>query len=133
MRALPLLLLVLAGCPYDTPDCQVDDDCSGSKVCTRNGECLAASEVRVVRVAWTIRGQAASATTCGPTPNFYLLFGSFDASDTYGYEPVPCAAGVFTVDKLPSRYNSVEIGADGRFQQEAVFDSQGHATFDLMP
>ena len=134
MRAVPLLLIVLAGCPLpDDGNCQVDDDCSGSKVCARNGDCLAASDVRAIRVTWTIRGQPASAATCGTSPNFYILFASHDFNDSYGYEPVPCVSGVFSVDKLPTKYYSVEIGADGRFSQEAVFDSQGHASFDLTP
>ena len=133
MRALPLLLLVLAGCPPLDGECQVDDDCSGSRVCARNSECLPSSDVRVTRTSWTIRGQAASASTCASTPDLYILFGAFDPNDTYGYEPVPCAAGVFTVDKLPKRYTSVELGISGRFSDQAVFDSQGHAVVDLMP
>jgi hypothetical protein len=134
MRALPALLLLLAGCPpVDDGECQVDDDCSGSKVCTRNSECLAPSEVRATRTSWTIRGQPATASLCAATPDLYILFGSFDPNDTYGYEPVPCASGVFTVDKLPVRFNSVEVGIQGRFSEQAVFDSQGHASVDLMP
>jgi hypothetical protein len=132
LAALALTLALLAGCPYSS-DCVVNDDCGGHDVCARNGECLAPSEVRAVRVTWTIRGQQPSTMNCGAAPNFYILFGSFDYNDTYGYEPVPCASGVFSVDKLPSRYNSVELGADGRFSQMAVFNAQGQATFDLMP
>jgi hypothetical protein len=136
MRAAALILVavVLAGCPLPpNGDCQVDDDCSGSKVCARNGDCLAQSDVRAVRVTWTIRGQAPTMTSCSTSPNFYILFASHDFNDSYGYEPVPCASGVFSVDKLPTKYYAVEIGVDGRFSQEAVFDSQGQATLDLMP
>ena len=133
MRAIALLAL-LAACDFTSGgDCTSDGDCSGSEVCARNGECLAQSEVRFVRVSWTIRGQAASATSCAATPNFYILFATNDPGDVYGYEPVPCASGVFTVDKLPTRYITVEMGVDGGFSQQAVFDSQSHATFDLTP
>jgi hypothetical protein len=134
MRALLLLMaLLLAGCP-PVGECQVDDDCSGSQLCARNSECLPSSEVRATRTVWTIRGQTANATTCASTPDLYIVFGSFDPNDTYGYEPVPCAAGVFSVDKLPKRFTSVELGVVSRSTSEmAVFDSQGHAAVDLMP
>jgi hypothetical protein len=130
----PLLLLLLAGCPrrYDG-DCMEDTDCGGGAVCARNAECLPASEIRAVRVTWTIRGMDANATTCAPTPNFYLLFASTQVNDTFGYEPVPCAAGLFTVDKLPLRFISVEIGIEDWFQESKAFDAQGNVAFDLAP
>jgi hypothetical protein len=133
MRAAVLLLL-LAGCPNPTgSDCQIDDDCGGNDVCARNSECVAPSDVRAVRVTWTIRGMPASAATCAATPSFYVMFSSPQRSDTYGYEPVPCAAGLFTVDKLPKRFNAVEIGIDHGYSEAAAFDSQGNASFDLAP
>lgn len=136
MRSLlPLigLLFGLAGCPSNSGDCSKDSNCSGNDVCARNGECLAPSQVRSIRVMWTIKGQAASATTCAATPNFYILFASADPNDLYGYEPVPCPAGVFSIDKLPTRYVSVEMGVDGGFSQDAQINAQGQATFDLRP
>ena len=48
-------------------------------------------------------------------------------------DPVPCDAGQFFVDKLPTRFGSVEIGERGGFTMEKVFDSSGNVTFDLMP
>src|SRR5690349_7909926 len=90
-------------------ECAADFDRSGSDVCARNGECLPPSQVRSVHVTWTIRGAPASATNCAPTPSFYVLFASPQVNDTYGYEPVPCESGLFTVDKLPRRFVSVEI------------------------
>lgn len=133
MRAAVLLLL-LAGCPDSTGSaCQVDDDCGGSNVCARNGECIAPSNVRTVHVTWKIRGAPASATTCAATPNFFIMFSSPSRTDTYGYEPVPCASGLFTIDKLPTRFNAVELGVDGGYSEATVFDSQGNAAFDLAP
>jgi hypothetical protein len=129
-----VLLLLLAGCPDTTgSDCQVDGDCGGNNVCARNGECISPSDARGVRVTWTLRGMAASATTCARTPNFYVMFSSPARSDTYGYEPVPCAAGLFSVDKLPKRFNAVELGVSGGYSEVAAFDSQGNAAFDLAP
>jgi hypothetical protein len=131
MRAL--LLLVLAACPSNNGDCTKDSSCGGGEVCARNGECLSSSQVRSIRVMWTIKGQPAGAASCALTPNFYILFASPDPNDLYGYEPVPCAAGVFSIDKLPSRYVSVEMGVDGGFSQDAQINAQGQATFDLRP
>jgi hypothetical protein len=135
MRALALTAAValtgLSGCG-DPTDCSTDQ-CGGGDVCARNDECLPPSEVRTVHVSWTIRGVAASPTNCSRTPSFYVLFGSFQQNDTYGYEPVPCEAGLFTIDKLPKRYTSVQIGVDGGFSQDGAFDAQGVASFNLMP
>lgn len=135
MRYVVLLLLVfLAACPDTTgSDCQVDDDCGGNNVCARNGECIAPSDVRAVRVTWTIRGMPANSATCAATPNFYVMFSSPARSDTYGYEPVPCPVGLFTVDKLPDRFNAVEIGVENGYREATTFDSQGNASFDLAP
>lgn len=109
-----------------------DSDCGGD-VCTRNGECLAASDVWSVKVSWTIRGMPANATTCAPTPDLYLYFGGTYANDTFGYEPVPCMAGQFTIDKLPKRYTSVELGVQGGASSYAPIDGSGHAMLDLSP
>jgi hypothetical protein len=131
-----LALIALAACGSPTNrsgDCDVDDDCGGDYVCARNGECLPPASVRAVRVTWTIRGQTASSYTCAESPSLYLLFLGFDPNDSYGYEPVPCNAGELFVDKIPTRFNSFEIGARGGFSMEKVFDSSGNVTFDLMP
>ena len=129
-----LIAFALAACGGGSGgDCTIDDDCGGAAVCARSSECLPASEVRVVRVTWTIRGMPASDTTCGATPDFYLLFAAPSFNDTFGYEPVPCRAGLFTVDKLPRRFVSVEIGVDGRFAETKAFDANGNVAFDLFP
>lgn len=134
MRRLAVLLLVSAACGSPSGgDCALDGDCSSGQVCARNSECLAASAVRTVHVTWTIRGVAANDTTCAQTPSFYVMFSSPEISDTYGYEPVPCKAGLFTVDKLPTRFNAVEIGVENRFAETAAFDANGNAAFDLFP
>lgn len=134
MRTLALLGLVAsAACGPPNGVCAQDSDCGGD-VCARNGECLPASAVRSVRVMWTVRTQPANASTCGTTQNLYLMFFGFDPNDAFGFEPVPCDAGLFSIDKLPTRFTSVEIGdTNHRFQQEKVFDAQGNVSFDLAP
>jgi hypothetical protein len=133
MRALVIALLACAGCPGGDGECTVDSDCSGSKVCARTSECLPASEVWPVRVTWTIRGAPASDAACAPTPSFYVMFAGTGPNDTFGYAPVPCKAGLFTVDKLPRRYVSVEIGVENGASDAKALDANGNAAFDLFP
>ena len=126
--------LLLAGCPSSssTKQCMTDADC-GTEVCARDGECLPPAEVRPVKLSWTIRGSAASPTTCASSPNFYVQFDSQDVNDSFGFEPVPCDQGQFTVDKLPTRYLQAEMGIDNRFLDAQPIDAMGQATFDLFP
>jgi hypothetical protein len=134
MRAFALVLLACAGCPSGNDgDCKIDSDCGTGNVCTRNTECLPAGEVRSARITWTIRGMPANETLCAPTPSFYVLFAGTQLNDTFGYEPVPCKAGLFSIDKLPRRFVSVEIGVSGGFSEVQAFDAQGNAAFDLAP
>jgi hypothetical protein len=110
MRALAVLAL-LVGCGSSSQSlCKSDSDCGGD-VCARNGECTAASNIRMVKVTWTVRGQQASATTCAPAPSLELYF--YSTEDTFGYEPVPCMEGQFTIDKIPLRYDQVELDRQG--------------------
>jgi hypothetical protein len=129
-----LFLLALAGCPKDSPpaECMADSDC-GTQVCARTGECLPATSVEPAKVTWTIRGSAASPTTCAQSPELYIQFDSQDPQDIFGYAPVPCDPGQFLVDKLPKRYIQVEMGIDNRFLDAQPIDATGHASFDLFP
>ncbi|HEX5060744.1 MAG TPA: hypothetical protein VFV99_15350 [Kofleriaceae bacterium] len=133
MLRFATLVLVLAGCPGGGDECHVDSDCGHNLVCARNSDCLPASEVRSIRVTWTIRGMPANEMLCAKTPNFYLMFAGTSVNDTFGYEPVPCKAGLFSIDKLPLRFVSVELGVDGGFSEVTAFDAQGNASFDLAP
>lgn len=133
MRALLMLSLLAGACgPGSDGTCEVDDDCGGS-VCARTGECLSASSLQSVRVTWTVRGQMANATSCAPSPSLYILFGGFDPGDTLGFEPVPCDAGLFFIDKLPARFQSVELGERGGFALEMSILAGQTVAFDLMP
>jgi hypothetical protein len=131
------LPLVLAACPADplpqTQYCNVDSDCGG-EVCARDGECAAASDIRGVKVTWTINGQAASMTTCAPAPDFYLEF--YDTSYCYDfcYAPVPCMQGQFFIDKIPLRYTEVALSSDqSNFAVTKLIDATNTASFDLNP
>ena len=73
----------------------------------------------------------ASDTTCAATPNFYVLFSGTQISDTFGFSPVPCKSGVFSIDKLPRRFVSVELGVENGNSEVTSIDAQGNASFDL--
>lgn len=128
-----LALVALAGCPSNQPAmCESDSQC-GANVCARNGECLPASEVRSVRVTWTIRGAPANATTCASMPSLYIQFDGSTVQDSFGYAPVPCQEGVFSIDKLPSRFAQVELGVEGGPLTIGDIQPDGTASLDLTP
>jgi hypothetical protein len=149
----PLVLALLGGCftqpaqdPGYTPGwgsgigggdgpggfgCHTDSDC-GSQVCARDGECLLASEVHIIHVTWTVNGAAASPATCAQSPDLELTFEA-DYSQSFGFAPVPCMAGKFTVDKMPTSYTTVMLGPEASLGDgpSTAFDAQGNATLDL--
>jgi hypothetical protein len=111
--------------------CAQDSDCSGGEVCARAGSCFPTDQIRQIAVVWTVDGQPASEAACGDHQNFTLQFDS-NVGYSYGYEPVPCRAGKFSVDKMPTVIDFVEMfddsqaGADG-----SIDESTAQATLDL--
>ncbi|MBS1119638.1 MAG: hypothetical protein H6Q90_1866 [Deltaproteobacteria bacterium] len=132
MRWLPLLALTLAaGCPVNNGgggECQVDRQCR-DQVCARDGLCSDASDVRVVKATWTINGAPPDAASC--TSDLYIRFESGDPADSIGFSPVPCTIGQYTIDKLPRRFLSVELGVEGGTRDVSTIDATGNATLDL--
>lgn len=127
MRAALAVTLALAGCMQTEPPpgdygsgggpiggimCNVDTDCGSGQVCARTGECLAPSEVRTVHVTWTIGGAPANATTCASSPDLELDLPASDGS-WWGWAPVPCNEGKFTVDKLPTWFTEADLQVQG--------------------
>lgn len=144
-----LALCLLVGCVDDPGDtggyvgsgdpgpgtygyCQQDTDCGGGTVCARDGECLASSQVWTTHTHWTVNGATASDASCTNAP---LLAIDFQASygEQFGYAPVPCNAGIYTIDKIPTWYLVVSLyrDYDGGGGAQASFDSDGNATLDL--
>ena len=92
------------------------------------------SDIRGVKVTWTIGGKAASATTCASTPDFYLEFYDTSYGYDFGYAPVPCMQGQFFIDKIPRRYTEVGLSSDQtRFASTKLIDASNMASFDLTP
>lgn len=111
--------------------CSSDSECGGL-TCTRTGECLAASQVRAVSTVWTVGDELASDTSCSAVPRLSITFSS-GGGEQFGYTPVPCKAGKFTVDKFPTRFTTVQLAREGDYGGGAfgTFDSQGTAMLDL--
>jgi hypothetical protein len=82
---------------------------AGGEVCARDGVCVPAADVITVHVKWTISGQPANATTCANNQSLELDF-SGNTGYGYGYAPVPCVEGEFTITKLEDYYTSVQLG-----------------------
>jgi len=129
-RALAFVLFAGCGPPSSSPPA----DCGGCRselVCTRDGRCLPPGEVRAVRITWTVRGAPASPTSCAPAPDLVLDLDSRTGPHV-GFEPVPCVEGAFTVDRLSTDYDSVQLGrASDRALPRAAIDAAGHAMLDL--
>lgn len=132
MRSASLVFVVaLAGCPATNHggDCNVDSDCQ-PQVCARDGACYDAADVRSVKATWTIDGAAPSTVSCNGF-DLYIRFRGPSPDDSMGFAPVPCFAGQFTIDKLPRRYDSVELGVDGGVRDTSAIDANGDALLDL--
>ncbi|HEY1550171.1 MAG TPA: hypothetical protein VGG28_20225 [Kofleriaceae bacterium] len=125
--------------------CGSDSDCvselGSGYVCARDEECQLASNVRTVRITWTIMGSAAGSDTCASSPDLELLFNTEgDLSGTnyeFGFAPVPCVEGVFSIDKLPSAYAYVGLFDQSTFDEDdsagvtGTFDGSGDCALDL--
>jgi hypothetical protein len=113
--------------------CTSDAACGSNLVCTRTGECLAASQVRAVHTLWTVKGKVASEETCVGAPSLSITFFTAIAGEEFGYTPVPCRAGKHTVDKLPTRFVTVQLtrAYDYSGGDSGPFDMNGDAQLDL--
>jgi len=137
LRALALLAGLAAGLPGCPPstggECTSDSACGG-EICTRDQVCTPASEVRAVKLTWTVHGGPANATSCASTPNLYVQVDGDTALDMIGFAPVPCDQGVFNFDKLPRRYGIAELGIDGGgLGARKPIDAANSAHFDITP
>lgn len=131
MRAVLLLLAIGgAGCFDTSNQCTLDDDCSGGSVCANTHDCVPAGTTTRVQIRWTVRGNAAGPDTCAPIPSLEIAVLDDDSSDRAAFAPVPCAAGVYTFDKLPDHFDRVALTAlaSGERQESAVRPEIG---FDL--
>lgn len=112
MRILALVALAgLAACfPPSTYDCNQDQECSSGEVCARNHECLPPGEVRTLRVVWTIDAQPDTAAACAALGigDLTIVY-SGGGGEALTFAPVPCPGGLYFVDKLPVRFDRVEL------------------------
>ena len=112
--------------------CQSDGACGSGYVCARNGECTTAANVRIVHATWTMHDQIPTDATCSSAPKLDITFQTSGGED-FGFSPVPCNAGKYTIDKLPTRYTSVTLARAGDYYggASAAFDATGNAALNL--
>jgi hypothetical protein len=135
-RALAAVVLVgCSGVPGSTrslPErCDDNVPCSTDLVCARNELCLPPDQVREIHVTWTVSGAPASPTSCAAAPDLVLELRS-ESGLHFEFEPVPCAEGEFTIDRLPTEYDTVQLGRESdRAAPRAAFDAAGNAMLNL--
>ena len=133
VRHAILAAVLLAACGGDDTSlppggyCEQDSQCESGTVCARDGECIAPEYVHALTVYWQINGGPANATTC-VDPDLVLDFFGVDQFDSFGFEPVPCKEGQFYLDKIPIRYEAVEIynQAQTVYDEQAIVDGEVH-------
>lgn len=112
--------------------CHADADCGSSYVCARDGECLTKDSVRIIHVVWTLDHEPASQASCASAPApLELSFSDQFGGSTFGFAPVPCVEGKFTIDKMPDLYTDVAFGPQYGTAVTGTFDATGTATLDL--
>ena len=111
--------------------CEADGDCSRGELCTRTGSCQPASQVFAVHVNWTVKGLPASVGACAPSPDLQINFGVDADNAVFGFAPVPCVQGKFTVDKLPTNYTTVRLRHGSTWETASINAMTGDAVFDL--
>jgi hypothetical protein len=131
-RALAFVFVVGCGThAASAPPGECGSRCDADLICTRDHRCLPPEQVRAVHVLWTVSGAPASATTCTAAPDLLLDLRSRNGPHL-GFEPVPCAEGEFTVDRLATDYDSVDLGrASDHSLQHGTFDAAGNAMLNL--
>lgn len=151
MRLALVVLLGACSSPYSTGDdygtydpgsqlpptgsggCEQDSECGSNLVCARDYSCDTADQVMVAHIHWTVSGQPANATTCANIADLDIQFTDDNDAWWFGFSPVPCVEGKFTIDKLPKWYTRVGLGPVGpRTGNAAAIDpTTGEATIDL--
>ena len=101
-------------------------------VCARDNACYDPAYVRAVHIDWTVRGQAASTTTCDPAWHLTLSVTAGARSPELAWAPVVCEQGRFTIDIIPRTYAAVALGDPAIGTSRATIDpTSGDARLDL--
>jgi hypothetical protein len=112
--------LILAGGCLRGEHCRQDADCGSEAECTRTQECVEAGSALRVVVRWTVNGVAPTPSAPEPCRSIAELEIRFldPGGDLENYLPVPCPLGRATYDKMPPRFQSVELIAYDRDEDE---------------
>ena len=94
--------------------------------------CTTSTTVRVVHVNWTVNDATATVASCTHAPDLAITFADAQGYQ-FGFAPVPCKAGRYTIDKMPSHYTRVTLSRSGDYNGGAngQFDTTGNVSLDL--
>jgi hypothetical protein len=106
--ALVAGLAALGGCVFGGTRCESDVDCDG-ELCARSGEC--SSALVFVHAVWTVGGQPPTEASCAAHPWLSITFEDRDYDEKLTYEPIRCTLGQIKFDRMPTRYDQVELQA----------------------
>lgn len=135
--------MALGGGCADTTDhtglaCINDSDCGGSVpnlICDQSKACADKTTLRTIRVNWTVKGSTPSGATCSGIDHLKLDFTSDDNAIAFAFDPVPCAAGSFPIDKMPVAVIKVKITgvklAGTALAGESFIDGAGNVNIDI--
>ncbi|MBP9086629.1 MAG: hypothetical protein KBG15_10960 [Kofleriaceae bacterium] len=130
------------GCADETDHtglaCSNDSDCGGSVpnlICDQSKVCADKATLRTIRVNWTINGNTPSGATCTGIDRMKLEFTSEDNAVAFAFDPVPCAAGSFPIDKMPNAVIKVKITATkltgAPLVGESFIDGSGNVNINI--
>jgi hypothetical protein len=115
--------------------CVSDVDCESDGECTRTGECVPDGRALFIIVRWTVDGGTSEPESCDEFGELEIRFHDPDG-EPLAYRPVPCELGQAVYDKMPPRFQSVELvaydpGGDEVDSAEAELGSEGETTVEL--
>ena len=128
IRFASIAIVLLAACSHDGESCTVDGDC-GDDVCARTNVCAPKSQVWSVHVTWTVNGVPPTAASCASLDP--LEIGFYSQTESIAFAPVPCIAGLYSIDKLPIEMDEVTLGPQDASAPFVGIPSSGDATIDL--
>lgn len=137
--AVLALVAAAPGClAGEGEECTDDADCADDGECTRTGECVADGAALRVVVRWTVGGAAPTPSQpepCAPLSELEVRFHD-PGAEPEQYRPVPCPLGQVIYDKMPPRFESVELVAyDGSGDEvdsaEEPLEPRGETAVDV--
>jgi hypothetical protein len=118
--------------------CKVDGDCKGNVgglVCDQASFCTDSATLQTVRARWTLKGLTPGGASCSAYSRLVVEFKSPDGATDFGFDPVPCPAGMFTINKVPSQITKARViaylNAGGTSMADGFIDPSGNVSINV--